>query len=355
MLQGKTIQELAAEVQRREAEKRDFVTDTRLMDAVGTAEETSVLLRVSDIDYWEEFRPTPVFHQQVSDTLGIPKKYYDRMIQEAPELWAKNVNHWLHEDPKRRMVRTLGGDARAFLSPRYRRLDNFALMEAVLPVLAKTDMIVRSAEITESRLWLKVSFPSKQMEVKKGDIIEVGFALSNSEVGLGAVRVEPLLLRLVCMNGAIVNDAAIRQLHIGRSTGGDSDIVEELISDRTMALEDAAFWNKVRDVVVAFLKDGSKDALMSRIEQAMGREVKKPEASIKVLAKTHGLADKEADSILGYLVSGGELSAWGLSQAVSRFSQDIPNYDRATDLEYLAGNIITLPARDWKVLEEAIV
>ena len=34
------------------------------------------------------------------------------------------------------MVRTLGGTARAFLSERYRRIDNYEIAEAVLPIIS---------------------------------------------------------------------------------------------------------------------------------------------------------------------------------------------------------------------------
>jgi len=352
MMQGRNIQELAMEVKRMEETKRDFIADTSLVDAVVVDRAPAISLRVPEIDYSERFGMTDICHQQISSNLGIPYKYYNRMVQEAPNLWMYNVNHWLHEKPERKMIRTLDGNARAMRSPGYRRLDNYGLMGAILPVLAKTDMIVRSAEVTERKLWLKASFPSKSFEVKKGDVVEIGLAISNSEVGLGYVRVDPLVMRLVCLNGAVINDAAIKQIHVGRADGQDG-VIQELLSSKTQSLEDAAFWSKVRDVVEAFVGNGHGDRMREKIERSLGLEIKKPEATVKVMAKENGLGDQEADSILGYLISGGDLSAWGLGQAVSRFSQDGHDYDRATQLEHLAGNIITLPQSEWKFLEEA--
>jgi hypothetical protein len=63
------------------------------------------------------------------------QKYLRRMQAEAPKLLASNVNHWFKETPERRMVRTLDGNIRAFLSDRYMRVDNTDVAEAVLPVL----------------------------------------------------------------------------------------------------------------------------------------------------------------------------------------------------------------------------
>lgn len=61
-------------------------------------------------------------HGQIAQRLDIPAKYYNRMRSEAPALLAANVNNWFQEQPERRMIRTLDGKARAFLSDRYRRV-----------------------------------------------------------------------------------------------------------------------------------------------------------------------------------------------------------------------------------------
>lgn len=45
-------------------------------------------------------------------------------MDEAPELLAQNLNCWFTKEPAQRMLRTLDGTARAYLSNRYRRIDN---------------------------------------------------------------------------------------------------------------------------------------------------------------------------------------------------------------------------------------
>jgi len=41
------------------------------------------------------------------------------------------------------------------------------------------------------------------------------------------------------------------------------------------------------------------------------------------------------------------LSLYGLSNAVTRHSQDIESYDRATDLEVIGYNILAMDPRKW--------
>ena len=85
--------------------------------------------------------------------LKIPAAYYDRMLSDYPELLAENVNSWFQREPTQRMVRTLDGTVRAFLSNRYRRIDNLDIAEIVLPVIQQMeDAYFESCQITDSRI-----------------------------------------------------------------------------------------------------------------------------------------------------------------------------------------------------------
>ena len=57
--------------------------------------------------------------------------------------------------------------------------------------------------------------------------------------------------------------------------------------------------------------------------------------------------------MLRYLIEGGDLSQFGLHNAVTRMSQDVEDYDRASDLERVGGKIIELSATEWKTIAEA--
>jgi hypothetical protein len=78
------------------------------------------------------------------------------MRAEDPALLAKNVNTWLGKNgDERRMVRTLDKQVRAFMSPKYRPLDNFDLAQTVLPVLIENKVTITSCELTETRMFIK--------------------------------------------------------------------------------------------------------------------------------------------------------------------------------------------------------
>ena len=52
------------------------------------------------------------------------------------------------------------------------------------------------------------------------------------------------------------------------------------------------------------------------------------------------LTQEEQDGIFRYLVEGGDLSLYGLTNAVTRMSQDVDSYDRATALEWIGWQVM---------------
>ena len=133
MKQGKTLQELGRELQRQRLNRQDFLTDTRSLEMESNFYGSMLNLSLEGKSL--SFTVGETAHQQIASRLNIPFRYYKKMQEEAPELLDQNVNRWLNRNPERRMIRVLDGNVRAFLSDRYRRLDNLELCAAVLPVI----------------------------------------------------------------------------------------------------------------------------------------------------------------------------------------------------------------------------
>ncbi len=58
--------------------------------------------------------------------------------------------------------------------------------------------------------------------------------------------------------------------------------------------------------------------------------------------------------MLRHLIAEGDLSGYGLVNAVTHFSQEVEDYDRATEFEALGGKLIELPVKEWKELTQAV-
>jgi len=286
-------------------------------------------------------------HQQFAQRLGVPKPYYDRMREQAPDLLATNLNHWLEHEPATRLLRTMDNQVRAFLSDRYRPLDNFDLAEAMLPKLMGLEANVQSTGITEDRFYLKAVTERVQGEVKQGDVVQAGIVISNSEVGHGSLKIEELDFRLVCLNG-MIREAAVRRAHLGRNSGVDLiDGAREFYRDETRRLEDAAFWNKVKDSADAVFDQSRFNRRLDQYREASQLALPAPVKAVDFVAERVGLLEREKESVLAHLIQGGDLSAWGVANAVTRASQDVDDYGRATELEAAGGTIVELRPEEW--------
>ena len=194
MKQGKTLEQLGAELQRQRNSRADFIANTRQLQFKTENNESRIIFKSGNKTL--VFGINQLTHQQIASRLGIPLKYYQRMQAEAPALLDENVNNWLEQAPARRMLRAMDGNIRAFLQDRYRRLDNLELCAAVLPIIHEMKgVIIESCEVTEAHLYLKVVNKKMKTEVTVGDVVQAGFVISNSEVGLGHLTVEPMIFR----------------------------------------------------------------------------------------------------------------------------------------------------------------
>ena len=351
MKQGTTLNTLAATLLRQAQLKRDYLVDTRaLRFEAGAGGESKITLMAEEP---EAFLVNDFTHRQIADRLGIPARYFDMMREKNPELLGTNVNSWFAAKPEKRLLRTLDGTARAFLSDRYRRMDNAEVAEAVLPIISELpEAEVISCELTQTKMYIKVVNRRLQLDVRPGDTVQAGFVLSNSEVGAGSVRVEPLVFRLVCSNGLIVPDYGQKRYHVGRALEAEES--QAIYRDETLAADDAAFLMKVQDTVRLAVDQAKFAHLVNRLRDAAGEPLSgNPVSAVELMANRHALTQDESGGVLRHLVTGGDFSRYGLLNAVTRTSQEVADYDRATELERLGGKIMTLDTKEWRELSVA--
>lgn len=328
MKTGLTLEQLAAEITRQQNAKEDYVVNTGNLRLESYGHDLALHVLNSDgADRIEPLEIGDIAHRQIGTHLSIPAKYYERMRSEDPGLLAHNVNTWLERTPAQRMIRVLDGKARAYLSNRYLRMDNYSIASAVLPILAEIpDVRIESCQITDSRMYIKAVNPRLQEDVTPGDTVQAGVVISNSEVGLGSVNIQPLIYRLVCSNGMVVNDAATKRNHIGRATDAEENF--QLYSEKTLAADDQAFLMKVQDTVRAAAEEARFSQVVGMMREAAAVPMNTTDVPgvVKLTTRQFGLTDSEGEGILQYLIEGHDLSLYGLSNAVTRYSQDVNSY-----------------------------
>ena len=353
MKSGRTLINLAQELERQLASKQDMLIPSSLMHCL-TDDFGSCNMLIRKGDGAATYGVTSLARRQLAEKLKIPFAYFERMRTEQPVLLDRNVNTWLETDNERRMIRILDGNIRAVLSDRYRRLDNYDLAENVLPILQSLPGArFKSVELTDTKMYIKVVTPGTRFVVAPGDVVQAGVVISNSEVGQGTLTVQPLVYRMVCSNGLIVPDRGLRKTHVGRTLQSEEEAFT-LFRDDTLAADDKAFFLKVRDVVEAAVSEATFLQVAQKMQKTLdikltGDLVK----SIEVLANRYTLNEVERAGVLRHLITAGELSAYGLVNAVTHYSQDVADYDRATEFEAMGGKLIELGASEWKELVQA--
>ena len=348
MKQGYTLEGLIEELTRQEGAKRDFRADTRSLQAVPA--EGGIRLQVADKG---EFPIRPHAGAQIAEGLGIPKKYWDRMAGASPELQAENANFWLRRQGGVQTVRVLDGSVRAFLGGSYRVIDHLPVLAGLLPELHDLDDELRwtSSGLTEGKLYLKGVTPRLRGEVRVGDAVEGGLVITNSETGLGCLRVQPLLLRLVCLNGMTVSDHAFARRHVGVRANVEEGAVE--FARDTIEADDRALILKARDAVRQVLGGGFMADLLSRLRDSTEEQVADPIKAVEEVTRHFNLSQDDGRGLLTHFLGGRDHTRYGLVQAVTRHSQDVADYDRASDFEALGYEVLTLPRQTWREVANA--
>jgi hypothetical protein len=352
MKQQLEMTELAERVNDDRFHKADFVTDKKGLDML-LGDRTTVL-SLRDLHGEEVFHINKHCHKQIANRLKIPKVYYDRLLTDHPDLLADQVTHLFDRENERRMVRTLNGTARGFLSDKFRLdMDNYDVANAAIPILAKIpEMKIVSAGVTDTRMYLKAAFPQIRAEVKKGDIVTAGIVISNSEVGEGSLRIEALIFRLWCLNGMISGEL-LKKYHVGARHGLD-DATYAVLTQETRDKTAEAMRSIITDVTTAatdVLKFEERVAGFreAATDQIQGDVVK----GLEVLGNSLNLTQIEQADVLKQLIQGGDTSRWGLANAVTRAAADVDDYDRATEMERMGGAIIELNPSEWAEVAQA--
>jgi hypothetical protein len=367
MQTGKTITELAQAIEHQQKTAKDYLVPVERMSMLGDG----ALTFKNGVDH--KYSLNDWSAGQLASFTDIPKGYFDRLRAESTDLLASNVNHGLHRQlkdakmPPVRMLRTVDGKLRAFLSDRYRTLDSYDLLDAVLPTFMNHRLKLVNAEITERRMYLRVTSPKLVGEVQKGDVVEFGMMISNSDVGAGSLKIEPFINRLVCLNGLVMTDPnddkkiSMNQRHLGGRQGSESAIIERYLTDETKELNQKAFWNSVKDVVSGMVSQDLFDGQLEKLRRAADLPLKRydlPEV-VEITAKTVGLSltDMLKSDVVEALGAGGQgagLTQWGLINAFTAAAGGKnTDFDGSIELERAAGRILELNPTQWRSISNA--
>ena len=246
------------------------------------------------------------------------------------------------------MLRVLDGKVRAYLSNSYMRMDHYEIFASVLPVIGEIpDVQFVSCHITDNRMYIKAVDPHLTAEVAPGDTVKAGVVISNSEVGLGSVSVQPLIYRVLDGNGIAVAGATTKRIHRGRVNSAEEHFM--LASQEVLTEADRTFLTELQETVRSATDEEQFSQIVTLMQSAKHQAMNTADipAVVHTAGRDFGITDTEQNGVLQRLIESDDLSLYGLANAVTRHSQDVESYDRATDLEGIGFNILSMPPRQW--------
>lgn len=349
MKTGLSINELAVEINRQNENKLDFLKPLDKVELHTVTKEglpsSELLMAIEGKDadgrlFEFEGGLTHYTHRQLGAKFKIPAEYYDKCMT-FPELLKYNLQWWINKQGNvTQLIRTLDGRVRAVLSARYKRLDNYQIFNNLMPLLIEAGCTIESCSVTDTKLYIKAVLHKIQGEVKIGEPVSMGVLIENSEIGKSAFSIKPFLMFLICTNGMVIDKLKTRRYHVQREIGGDFS-EGFTFSNETMTLEDEVFWRKCREVIRKTLTETTLEKCLNEIRESTKIIIPDAVEAVQVLKKNEKLSQEESNLISNYLAKGGDLTAWGLGNAVTRTAQDLESYDRATEFEVLGHKIMT--------------
>jgi hypothetical protein len=338
-----SLTELAQEIERQEGSKSDLLVPDKLLKL----SDNKIIVPDNG-----EFTPTDHFHGQLAAKLQIPKPYYDR-IGEIPGLRDYNVNALLANSEEKRLVRTLDGRARAYLSDSFKPVDNVLLLSAFLPVLSDygNDVTVKCNALTDQRLYLQVVFNRIEGEVTKGDVVKLAVTLVNSEIGLSYAEILSSVWRLVCENG-LVSESVFKKRHAGRRVGDLEDDYNIFRSD-TIKAELESYRLRIRDLLANAVTEQAFTSQIEKLRRAADDKIEASKVSqvIENVTRRYGIPQAHNEAILGNVIEEGNISRYGIVNGITALAKSLEP-DQAFEAEQTGGKIIELSPREWEIIRD---
>ena len=212
MKKGHDVKEMLNNINEDTKNKRDYLVDMKSIKV----EANNLVYPSISVDHGEnkhllrdrEFVLTDHSLNQLCGKLEIGTQYLRKCLPVSQELVAHNLNFWINNSKdKELMLRTYDmepvNEARALCSNRYKRLDNDMVANHSLNKLMDLGLDIKYSHYDRDTLNITAVNPKLEGEVTKGDVVQSGVTITNSEIGSGSLMIQPFIYRLVCTNGMV--------------------------------------------------------------------------------------------------------------------------------------------------------
>lgn len=363
------------------------------------------------------YRPTSVFDEGLAARMGVPVKWINWCRANRPDIYDATINALLHgggdvimpgeqgneqgpgplpqypPDGRKHLLRLLRGDegdagvARAFMSPKYRIMDNLDLAVAISQGITASGVrvIPTQCDLSDRRMYLRFACPeiwaasphwlegykspfgpggteragnqrlpgAEDLYRQAADWAEprgkpvgtvVGLALvaSNSDVGGGARYLAPQVRVVVCSNGQTISKDASRRVHLGSEM--EQGVIEW--SAETAETELDLIRSQTTDAVKSWMSQEYLDDTVAEVEAIAGHPIRNADTTVREIVTAARFTQADADAILALMLEGGQgATAGALGSAMTAYAQTVDSPELAFDLERQAFPVMAKAAQ----------
>jgi hypothetical protein len=351
MKQGISLQEMAGQVQYRGEASMDYVVPVKNMEFNITENGIQYMAGVKNHGMVSGDMTRHAMRQVAGD-LNVPLKYADMLLAEDPGLLEYNLNKRANQSGHERMLRTIEGKMVGNVSPSFSRLyDNDIILKALLPTITDTDFTVQTCNLNDQMMHLSLTTEKLKGEVKVGDVVQGGIKMRNSGVGASRMMFARLAYRLWCLNGCTNAEVLDSYTRVHRGQRQPEGI---LYRDDTIAAHQQVIALEIRDTVNQLLSPESFEQELDMMRETTTKRIEGDVVkAVEELGKIVTFTKDEGSEILKHLIEGGDLTQWGMLNAVTRYAQDIESYDRSMEMESIGGKVLTLKPNQWQSVQQA--
>lgn len=368
------ITQIAQQVKLMEDTARDIVADRKQLALVKTP-DTGLCITVGGMDNPEMFAVTRRALRQTCSSLKLPLRYADRLIEAGhTDLLIDNVNRLFVREPKRHMIRTLDGAARALLSDRYRAISNYDVLKVVANEIGKIGGELWDLRCDDDGGQFRALVVNKDVKEQvnmdrdfggrwrwsptdRGDpFLYPAVTIRNSETGEGSYDCSLSLLNGICCN-YFVWEKAITQVHLGKAKG----VGELVFSEESQGLEAQLIVSRTRDVLRAAFDPEKFRAIANKVNETTTRNLPDDAKATEVVnaaVKLCGMHEEHAEMVLELFLGLGDRTQFGLAnafnEAVNPANRDpVIMDDEVSMFEDAAGQLLALDAKKFGALVRA--
>ena len=345
MKKGHDVKEMLNNINEDTKNKRDYLVDMKSIKVEtntmnGDAVSPFVYPSIS-VDHLTTGSYVLTDHSlnQLCGKLEIGTQYLRKCLPVSQELVAHNLNFWINNSKEKElMLRTYDtapiNEARAICSNRYKRIDNDVVANHSLNKLMDLGLDIKYSHYDRDTLNITAVNQKLEGEVYKGDVVQSGITITNSEIGSGSLIIQPFIYRLVCTNGMV----APRYLNRFYSRHVGKIVIDASNDDQYITIIDKM--QKQIDLV------NSEDVWTESFQGLLNsRKQKINSHQIVQLAKRHGVTESERADIFArlnqYVGDTFTTSKYELANAITNLGNDEDKSDqRSRFFQELGGLIV---------------